>query len=51
VKRNFNELFSKMKPETQARVKARSSELLQEIALADLRRAQASAGSNPRKRE
>ncbi|HEX7676567.1 MAG TPA: hypothetical protein VF713_00470 [Thermoanaerobaculia bacterium] len=35
MKRNFNELFSKMKPESQERVKARSSKLLQEIALAD----------------
>jgi hypothetical protein len=35
MKRNFNELFSKMKPEAQARVKARSSRLLQEIAVAD----------------
>lgn len=42
MKRNFNELFSKMKPEAQERVKARSGELLQEMALADLRRAQAS---------
>ncbi|MEA2163320.1 MAG: hypothetical protein QOK37_1447 [Thermoanaerobaculia bacterium] len=31
MKRNFNELFSKMKPEAQERVKARSSELLQEM--------------------
>ncbi len=36
MKGNFNELFSKMKPEAQERVKARSSELLKEIALADL---------------
>jgi len=35
MKRNFNELFSEMKPEAQARVKTRSSELLQEIAVAD----------------
>ena len=42
MKQNFNELFSKMKPEAQERVKARSSELLQAMALADLRRAQAS---------
>ena len=42
MKRNFNELFSKMKPEAQERVTARSSELLQAMALADLRRAQAS---------
>jgi hypothetical protein len=35
VKRNFNELFSKMKPQAQERVKARSSELLQEMALAE----------------
>jgi len=42
MKRNFNELFSKMKPEAQDWVNARSSELLQEMALADLRRAQAS---------
>jgi hypothetical protein len=34
MKRNFNELFSKMKPESQERVKARSSELLQEMAFA-----------------
>src|SRR5436309_6722645 len=39
--RNFNELFVKMKPATQERVKARSSELLRAMALADLRRAQA----------
>jgi hypothetical protein len=36
MKRNFNELLSKMKPEAQERVKARSTELLQDIALADL---------------
>jgi len=42
MKRNFDELFSKMKPEAQERAKARSNELLQEMALADLRRAQAS---------
>jgi len=41
VKKNFNELFSKMTPEAQEEVKARSSELLQAMALADLRRAQA----------
>jgi hypothetical protein len=35
VKRNFNELFSKMKPEAQGRARARSGELLQEMALAD----------------
>ncbi len=35
MKRNFNELFSKMKPDAQERVKARSSDLLQEMALAD----------------
>lgn len=35
MKRTFNELFSKMKPEVHERVKARSSELLQEMALAD----------------
>ncbi len=35
MKRNFNELFSKMKPEAQERVKARSSGLLQEMDLAD----------------
>jgi len=34
MKRNFNELFSKMKPESQDRVKARSKELLQEMAIA-----------------
>jgi len=44
VKRNFNELFSKMKLEAQERVKARSSELLQQMALTDLRRAHASTG-------
>ena len=38
--RNFNELFVTMKPAAQERVKARSSELLQAMALADLRRAQ-----------
>lgn len=42
MKRNFNELFSKMKPEAQEWVNARSSELLQAMALADVRRAQAS---------
>jgi transcriptional regulator with XRE-family HTH domain len=42
MRQNFNELFSKMPPESQERVKARSSELLQAMALADLRRAQAS---------
>jgi transcriptional regulator with XRE-family HTH domain len=42
MKQNFNELFSKMKPEAQERVKARSSQLLQAMALADIRRAQAS---------
>jgi len=41
MKQNFNELFSKMKPEAQERVNARSTELLQAMALADLRRAQA----------
>ena len=35
MKRNFSELFSKMKPEAQQRVKVRSNELLQEIVLAD----------------
>jgi len=49
VKRNFKELFSKMKREAQERVKARSGELLREMAPADLRRAQASTGSDPRK--
>lgn len=39
MKKNFNELFSKMKPEAQERVKARASELLQAMALADLRQA------------
>ena len=33
MKRNFNELFSKMKPEAQERVKARSAKLLQDMAL------------------
>src|SRR4051812_44126621 len=42
MRRNFNELFSKMKPEAQEWVNARSSELLQAMALADVRRAQAS---------
>jgi transcriptional regulator with XRE-family HTH domain len=41
MRQNFNELFSKMKPEAQERVNARSRELLQAMALADLRRAQA----------
>jgi len=41
MKRDFNELFVKMKPAAQARVKARTSELLRAMALADLRRAQA----------
>jgi len=40
VKRNFDELFSKMKPEAQERARVRSSELLREMALADLSRAQ-----------
>jgi transcriptional regulator with XRE-family HTH domain len=39
--RNFNELFVKMEPAAQERVKARSGELLRAMALADLRRAQA----------
>jgi hypothetical protein len=34
MKRNFNELFSKMKPESQERVKARSAKLLQDMDLA-----------------
>jgi transcriptional regulator with XRE-family HTH domain len=38
---NFNELFLKMKPSSQARVKSRSDELLRTMALADVRRAQA----------
>src|SRR3954470_22884533 len=42
MRRNFNELFSKMKPEAQEWVNTRSGELLQAMALADLRRAQAS---------
>jgi transcriptional regulator with XRE-family HTH domain len=42
MRQNFNELFSNMPTEAQERVKARSSELLQAMALADLRRAQAS---------
>jgi hypothetical protein len=50
VNKNFNELFSKMKSEAQERVKARASELLQAMALADLRRAQASAKSSSKKR-
>lgn len=40
MKRNFDELLQKMKPDAQARVKARSNELLQTLALADIRRAQ-----------
>lgn len=32
MKQNFNELFSRMKPESQEWVNARSSELLQEMA-------------------
>jgi len=36
MKRNFNELFSKMKPAAQERVKARSSELLQDISLLEI---------------
>ncbi len=39
MKRNFNELLSEMKPETRSRVAARTDALLQEMALADLRRA------------
>lgn len=39
--RNFNELRSKMKPEAQARAKARADDLIKEMALADLRRARA----------
>jgi predicted transcriptional regulator len=42
MKRNFNELISKMRPEAQERAHARASELLQAMALADVRRAQAS---------
>jgi len=34
MKRNFNELFSKMKPDSQERVKTRSAKLLQDIDLA-----------------
>ena len=41
MKRNVNELFAKMKPEARERVDVRSQELLREMALADLRRAQA----------
>jgi hypothetical protein len=41
VKQNFNDLFSEMKPEAQERVKARASELLQAMAVDDLRRAEA----------
>jgi hypothetical protein len=33
VKKNFSELFSKMNPEAQERVKARSTELLRGMAL------------------
>jgi len=40
VKRNFNELFAKMKPEVRERVNARSAELLEAMALADVRKAQ-----------
>jgi hypothetical protein len=36
MKRNFNELFSKMKPAAQERVKARSGELLNEISLMEI---------------
>src|SRR5260370_1199568 len=39
MKRNFNELFSKMKPEVRDRANARAGALLREMALADLRRA------------
>jgi hypothetical protein len=35
MRQNFNELFSKMPPESQERVNARSSELLQAIARFD----------------
>lgn len=40
MKRNFNELFAKMKPEARERVNARSAELLEAMALVDLRKAQ-----------
>jgi transcriptional regulator with XRE-family HTH domain len=42
MKRNFNELRSKMKPEAQERSKGRANEMLREMALADLRSAQTS---------
>jgi len=41
VKRNFNELFSKMTPAAQKRVNARANDLLRAMVLSDLRRAQA----------
>jgi transcriptional regulator with XRE-family HTH domain len=40
VKRNFNELFAKMRPEVRERVNTRSAELLEAMALADVRKAQ-----------
>lgn len=41
MKRNFNELFSKMKPEARKRANARADAFLREMALADVRRARA----------
>jgi hypothetical protein len=35
MKRNFNELRSRMKPESQERAKARASEMLREATLAE----------------
>lgn len=41
MKRNFNELLAKMKPEVRERANARADAFLREMALADLRRARA----------
>ena len=41
MKRNFNELFSNMKPEGRERANARADAFLKDMALADLRRARA----------
>lgn len=41
MKRNVNELFAKMPPESSARASGRAREMLQEMALADVRKARA----------
>ncbi|MEA2346101.1 MAG: hypothetical protein QOF63_4270 [Thermoanaerobaculia bacterium] len=41
MKQSFYELFSKMTPEAQERVKARAAKLLRSMAIQDVRRTQA----------